>query len=263
MKGLRFGFKYSMTVCLKMICLLVGLVSLQNVSAKSGVKEMRLMSYNTHHSEGMDKVLDVSRIAHLINLQNPEVIAIQELDSMTERTNKTYQLAELAKLTGMKYTFASALHNYQGGSYGNGILSKKKPLSVKRIPLPGREARVLLVAEFKDYVFASTHLDGRQDFLDQTLDIIRQESARWNKPFFIAGDWNCRPDNKFIEGLKQDFKIITCENSVPFDHPTYCIDYIAVRDKSDKVQTVAKWTVVGSNASDHCPVCGVVKMAQP
>jgi len=247
-------------VCVWMLLLCLG--SVQTTLA-GGIRPLRLMSYNTHHSEGMDKVLDVNRICNIIKLQNPDILALQELDSMTDRTGKVYQLAEMAKKTKLHATFASALHNYRGGSYGNGILSKEKPLSVKRIALPGREQRILLVAEFKDFVFACTHLDGLEENLAASHRIILEESSNWNKPFFIAGDWNCRPDSRFIASMKENFKIVTYENSVPFEHPTYCIDYIAVRDDKSQVSTVCKWTVAGSNASDHCPVCAVVNLAIP
>lgn len=67
-------------------------------------------------------------------------------------------LQELAARTTLTGTYAKAI-DYSGGSYGVGILSREKPLSVKRIPLPGREeARVLLMAEFRDYWFCVTHL---------------------------------------------------------------------------------------------------------
>lgn len=240
-----------------------GMSPIQSLTAKGNVRQLRIMSYNTHHSEGMDGVLDMNRICSIVKLQNPDVLAFQELDSMTERTGKVYQLKEMSKLANMKYYVFAKSIPYRGGSYGNGILSKEKPLSVKRFPLPGREPRVLLVAEFKDFVFASTHLDGTEENLAGSHKIILEEASKWNKPFFVCGDWNCRPDSKFIASMKEDFKIITCENSVPYEHPTYCIDYISVMDKSNKVENVCKWTVAGSNASDHCPVCAVVNLTLP
>ena len=57
----------------------------------------------------------------------------------------------------MHATFAQALP-YQGGGYGVAVLSREKPLSVFKTPLPGAEPRVLLLCEFKDCWFGTTHL---------------------------------------------------------------------------------------------------------
>ena len=237
-------------------------VSLQKADAQSERQRFRLMSFNTHHSEGVDGNLDLERVARVITSQGPTHVALQELDSVTTRTKKVYQLAEFTRLTGMYGVFAKAIP-YQGGSYGNGILSKEKPLSVKSVPIPGEEPRVLLMAEFDNYVFASTHLDGGEAYLDSAFTIIRKESVKWKKPFFIAGDWNCRPNNKFITKLKQYFIIVTDEFSVPNDIPTYCIDYIAVMNRYATFNVIRKWVMNGSLASDHCATCAIVDMYPP
>jgi len=228
-------------------------------NAQSERQRLRIMSYNTHHSEGMDGKLDLERLARVITSQGPTLVALQELDSVTERANRVFQLEKIAKLTNMNGVFAKAIP-YGGGSYGNGILSKETPLSVKSTPVPGAERRLLLMAEFENYVFACTHLDGSEAYLDSAYAIIRREAVQWKKPFIIAGDWNCRPDNKFIKNLKKDFIIITDENSVPYDEPTYCIDYIAALDRYATFDVVRKWVIKGSVSSDHCPTCATVDM---
>ena len=43
------------------------------------------MSYNIHHSEGMDGVLDLSRYAEIIAAQKPDNIALQEDTIRTHR----------------------------------------------------------------------------------------------------------------------------------------------------------------------------------
>lgn len=54
----------------------------------------RIVSYNVKHCEGMDKVIDYDRIAKIVNSLNPDIVCIQELDSMTNRSNK-YQVKVL------------------------------------------------------------------------------------------------------------------------------------------------------------------------
>lgn len=85
--------------------------------------------------------------------ESPDVIALQELDSMTQRSNALDVLHELSLKAQMYPVYAPSI-DFQGGKYGIGILSMKKPLSCFRMALPGREEkRTFLLVEFKkDYV---------------------------------------------------------------------------------------------------------------
>lgn len=65
---------------------------------------LRLMTYNIKNANGMDDVCDFQRIADVINHIHPEVVALQELDSMTPpqrtkirtgRDSRTYANARL------------------------------------------------------------------------------------------------------------------------------------------------------------------------
>ena len=51
---------------------------------------LRLMTYNIKNANGMDDVCDFQRIADVINHIHPEVVALQELDSMTHRSGQKY-----------------------------------------------------------------------------------------------------------------------------------------------------------------------------
>ena len=112
-------------------------------------RQVRVMSYNVRHCAGIDMVLDYDRTAAVISKHQPDVVALQELDSMTGRSSHRYQLGELAERTQYHSIFGSAI-DYDGGKYGVGILTRENPVSVNRIPLPGEEPRVLLVVELKD-----------------------------------------------------------------------------------------------------------------
>lgn len=92
---------------------------------------VRVMSYNVHNCIGLDNVRDYNRIAEVIKQADPDVVALQELDSMTQRNNGVYALKELETFTGMHGIFVSAIP-FQGGSYGIGLLSKEQPLSYKK-----------------------------------------------------------------------------------------------------------------------------------
>ena len=89
----------------------------------AATQRLRVMTYNIHVGVGMDKKLDLPRIAGVINAQHPDLVGLQEVDRGVARTQRIDEIAEIAKLTRMDYAFAFNLR-YQGGQYGVAILSR-------------------------------------------------------------------------------------------------------------------------------------------
>ena len=224
-------------------------------------KNLTLMTFNTHHCQGTDNVVDYTRVSNIIKAQNPNVVALEELDSMTTRTSKVYQLDKLAQLTGMYATYGPAI-SFQGGKYGIGILSKEKPVSVKHIALPGSEARTLLVCEFTDYVYAATHLALEQKNRNTSVDLIRQEAATWTKPFFVAGDFNALPSSSEMATFRVYFKVLndTSKYTYSSTSPTECIDYIASFKLKNTNTVVSTKVIDNAYASDHKAVVANINL---
>ena len=225
---------------------------------------VKLMSYNVRNTKGMDGIRNLQRVANVIINEAPDVVAVQELDSMTTRSNQQYVLGELAERTQMHATYAPAI-SFQGGKYGIGILSKETPLNIRTYPLPGREeARMLLVAEFENYVFACTHLSLTEEDRLASLDIIKSSVVKSNKPYFLAGDLNDQPDSKFIQALQQDFQVLTNikKPTFPAPEPTETIDYIAAwKHGSNDFANLSAQVVEEPVASDHRPLSVQLRMA--
>ena len=226
---------------------------------------VKLMSYNIRNTKGMDNVRNVQRIANVIINEAPDVVAVQELDSMTTRSNQTYVLAELAERVQMHANYAPAI-SFQGGKYGIGILSKEQPLSIQTFPLPGREeARMLMVAEFEDYFFACTHLSLTEEDRLASLEIIKKSVSNSNKPYFLAGDLNDQPDSKFIQALKQDFQLLTDTKkpTFPAPEPTETIDYIAAwKHHANDFANLSAQVLEEPVASDHRSITVTLRMAK-
>lgn len=227
---------------------------------------LKLMTYNIRHGAGMDEVLDLDRQAKVIQAAAPDVIGVQEVDSFAKRSNRIDEASYLSNVLGMHGTFGPAIP-LTGGKYGVAILSKERPLRVCNIPLPGAEARTLLVCEFENYVFATTHLDLEEANRMASLPILIEEAARWQKPFFICGDWNDEPSSPLITQLKNDFTLLSdtigCDSTYTFpaDKPTSTIDYIANYGKS--IGEVIEHRVIHEPiASDHRPIVVEIKMEQ-
>lgn len=230
-------------------------------------QSLRLMSYNVRHCAGMDEKLDLERTAAVIERWHPDVVAVQEVDSCARRSNGIDEISELGRLTLMRGTYAAAIP-LQGGKYGIGMLSKERPLSVRRIAMPSRgERRMLLVCEFKDYVVACTHLSLHVDEHRASFDTIVNEASRWQKPFIIMGDWNDHPDSEFLAKMSERFDFISdCKTlTFPADKPTECIDYIAVYRQPGAQMAVRKsYRVVDEKvASDHRPLVAEVALKTP
>lgn len=215
------------------------------------------MTYNIRNAKGMDGVCNFQRIANVISNEAPDVVAIQELDSMTTRSGQKFVLNEIAERTQMHASYAPAI-SFQGGKYGIGILSRKKPLDIHSYPLPGREeARMLMVAEFEDYFFACTHLSLTEEDRLASLDIIKKSVGKSDKPYFLAGDLNDTPDSKFIKALQQDFQILTNlkKPTFPATEPTETIDYIAAwKHRSNNFANLSAQVYEEPLASDHRPL---------
>lgn len=218
---------------------------------------VKLMSYNVHNGIGMDGVSDYQRIANVIANAAPDVVAIQELDSMTTRSGQKYILGELARHTQMHATYAPAI-DYQGGKYGIGILSRKKPLNVLRYPLPGREERrALLVAEFKHYIFCCTHFSLTEEDQRASVDIIKQIVAGSSKPLFLAGDLNASPDSEVMKAFAEDFILLNDPEVYTFSasNPGITIDYIlAWRHAGKRFTDIDAQVIDEPVASDHLPL---------
>ncbi len=223
----------------------------------------RVMSYNVRNARGLDEKVDYQRIADIINNVAPDVVALQELDSVTNRSNKVDVLSQLAGLTAM-YSVYGASIPFDGGKYGIGVLSKQKPLSWKRIPLPGREeARSLLLVEFKDYVLCCTHFSLNNDDRQASVSIIDQAVRDFNKPVFLAGDINATPESPVLEAFKQNWTILTNTKqlTIPADKPKETIDYIF--GYTPKGYTYSVWQTRVLNepvASDHLPLFADVRL---
>ena len=147
---------------------------------------LKFMSYNIRNGRGIDNVQDLGRVAEIINRTAPDIVALQELDSVTGRMAGRFIPGELGEMTGMHARFCRAI-DYDGGAYGVGLLSRDEPLAVRRIPLPGREeSRVLFVAEFPDYVVCVTHLSLTPEDQRASLPIIRTVTDTCRKPVLLV-----------------------------------------------------------------------------
>ncbi|MFO1487950.1 MAG: endonuclease/exonuclease/phosphatase family protein [Verrucomicrobiota bacterium] len=224
------------------------------------------MTYNIHHGEGMDGRLDLERIARVIREQQADVVALQEVDKHVARTGRRDLPAELAALTGMTCIFSNN-HEYQGGEYGNAVLSRFPVVCWTNTHYPKvneTEQRGLLLLTLKvgrrEVLLMATHLDYRPDDRARWADVGEIETiARQagNRPVILCGDFNAVPDSRICRRLAESFDDVwavaggVAGETFPADAPARRIDYIwTVRGSPLKPRRA--W-VPASTASDHRP----------
>lgn len=226
---------------------------------------LKLMSYNIKNANGMDNVCNFQRIANVINNTSPDVVAIQEVDSMTNRSGQKYVLGEIAERTQMHGYFAPAI-DYDGGNYGIGLLTKQVPLRLQTLPLPGREeARTLILAEFADYIYCCTHMSLTEEDRMKSLELVKAFTSSSTKPLFLAGDMNAEPESGFIKKLQKDFQILSNpkQHTFPAPDPKETIDYIATLKQNAKGFAVISAKVINEPmASDHRPILVELRTAE-
>src|ERR1700759_2043184 len=96
----------------------------------------RILTYNVHRCVGADRVLDVGRVAAVIAAQEPDIVALQELDVGRARTGGVDQAHEIARRLDMACPFPAAL-TVEEERYGDAILTCFPERLVQVGPLPG------------------------------------------------------------------------------------------------------------------------------
>lgn len=226
---------------------------------------LKLMTYNIKNANGMDDVCDFQRVANVINNASPDVVAIQEVDSMTNRSGQKYVLGEIAERTQMHAYFAPAI-DYDGGKYGIGLLTRQVPVRLQTIPLPGREeARALILAEFEDYIYCCTHMSLTEEDRMESLKIVKSFTTPYKKPLFLAGDMNAEPESDFIKELQKDFQILSNpkQHTYPAPEPKETIDYIAtLKSNVNGFALISAQVLHEPMASDHRPILVELRTAE-
>lgn len=222
-----------------------------------------VMSYNIHAMRGMDKVLDAKRIASVIKKQSPDLVALQEVDMFTERSGKMDAIAILEDETGMHGLFMKTF-DYQGGEFGNAILSKYPIIEQRSIPLPSRDAyepRIMMMVSVvvgqNDTVhFYATHLDHHRDDSDRAvqmkkiIDTIRNDKYK----VILAGDLNCEPGSEPLKMLDKILKRCPSEEmTYPADDPYWIIDHIYYSEERG-LKDLGLKVIPETVASDHRPI---------
>jgi endonuclease/exonuclease/phosphatase family metal-dependent hydrolase len=235
---------------------------------------MRLVTYNVHRCVGVDKRLDVERIAGVIAELDPDIVCLQELDVGRARTGGVDQAKTIAKRLSMAVRFHPAMR-VEAEEYGDAILTRHPEtlMHVGALPtvrgIPGLEPRGALWVKVNidgvDINVLTTHLGLVPR--EQRLQAAALVSKEWlghpdcTGPTLLAGDFNAtsitRPYQTLTRnladcqrqlGLKQTLK------TFPSGFPAIRIDHVFVSPHIKVTGVAAPFSPLSRMASDHLPL---------
>ena len=222
------------------------------------------MTYNIRHGVGMDRILDLERTARVIQSVNPDIVILNEVDEGTTRSLGVMQADSLGGLLGLHAIFGRSI-DYDGGMYGNALLSRNPILDFQIIDLStdslleGRSVFLSRIA-FEDDTLTvlGTHLGlSPQERSLQVTRIIEQLPI--HTKLILAGDFNFEPASENYHRLTQhlqDAVLVTNTtppHTFPANKPDRRIDYIFVGRQIEALYSNDFQTSEIVTASDHQP----------
>ncbi|MBE9490924.1 MAG: endonuclease/exonuclease/phosphatase family protein [Bacteroidetes bacterium] len=227
-------------------------------------KVIKVLSFNILHGATTKGDFDLDAIAKVIIDANPDFVALQEVDYKTKRAKNYDLVTELGWRTKMSPIYARAMH-YDGGEYGEGVLSKHTFLQTRNVALPftkGDEPRaaleIITIIPSKDTIaFIGTHLDHLDNETNRIMQAKQLNKVCSSNPYptILAGDLNAQPKSNTMKILEEIWVGSYDKNNpkptYPSDNPSIKIDYVLFYPKH-------RWKVLNTEviqdeiASDHC-----------
>ncbi|CAF1540586.1 unnamed protein product [Adineta ricciae] len=211
-------------------------------------------------------------VARTITQEQPDLVALQEVDRFTRRSGTEIdQSSELARHAQFPHVFYIPSMNFDGGQYGNTILSQRPFDTVALVQLDGRgqgETRSMGVVSVKidanqQVFFAVIHLEHeivslRERQVKDAIEFYRKNHFQ-NQPFILAGDFNDEPNSQTVQFLLTEggfqLPLDQCPKTYPADNPAMTIDYIFANEKAAEMFEVKAYRTLNVNiSSDHVPV---------
>jgi endonuclease/exonuclease/phosphatase family metal-dependent hydrolase len=241
---------------------------------------VKCMTYNIHSGVGLDKRYDLTRIRRVLASEQPQIVALQELDCGLSRSAHDDQSSSLADGLAATSSFCPARQVEQGSAglavispfsviheqhYDLSHRSDREPRYCQRVDLRVAEGAVLHVFNCHLGLAARERAFQRNRMLSDAVLL----SEDLHHPVLLMGDFNDSPISVVHRSLRKHFADAFSAagkrwgptfrlGPVPFrlDH-IYCGGRIRVLDcwvPNDDLTRVA---------SDHRPVVAVLEVTWP
>ena len=240
-------------------------------------QDIKILTYNILHGERPDlpNEANLEEVADLLIQLQPDVVALQEVDSMTSRSARVYgepidYVCKLGQQAGLKSYFAKAM-NYDGGGYGEGVLVKKgSEFQTMSLPNPaGGEPRAIAWVKAaldtsEEFYFGATHLchQFEANRIAQVQSIL-SAADELGGPVIFAGDLNFPPGSVEYGQIPDHWKEAGAvagnhQNTYGTAQTGGRIDYIWY--DSRKFELLEYKVLDYITLSDHYPVWAVLRL---
>jgi endonuclease/exonuclease/phosphatase family metal-dependent hydrolase len=243
----------------------------------------RLMTYNVHRCVGVDRKLDVSRIAGVIAEHEPDIVCLQELDVGRARTGFVDQAGSIAEQLAMSYHFHPAMR-VEAELYGDAILTHLPEKLIRSGPLP--TVRGVPGLEPRGALWVSIEIDGASlNVFNTHLGLVPREQRlqaaalvgdQWlghadcTGPTLLTGDFNATSLTRPYQTLTR--KLADCQRSLglkpsvktfPSSFPAIRIDHCFTSPEIVVTAVKAPFSPLARMASDHLPLIIDFEIRQP
>lgn len=229
-------------------------------------------SYNIHRGVGLDRRLDLDRIAGVIAEIDPDVIGLQEV-IRENGAGHADQAAYLASKLGMTLTMGET-RAHGTGSYGNAVLARLPVLGSARCDLSwrAREPRGCLRVDLGVngtalHVFNAHFGLALRERRDQLAILERfiNDSATLAGPRVLMGDFNEWHRGPITRGLRHEFSspMRRMRRTHPALFPLFALDRIYWDVELEGQAFHVHRSRLARVASDHLPVVVRLRVRHP
>jgi endonuclease/exonuclease/phosphatase family metal-dependent hydrolase len=237
---------------------------------------LKIMSYNVHACRGRDGKAHPDRIAKVIAEHDPDIIALQEIDS----NDTAHQAKVIARMLSMNYYYHSCVL-LKTGQHGNAVLSRFKMKLVRRGSLPSLMKTQFL--EKRGALWVEVNAHGRKvQVINTHLSLFPMEGMLQAKsllgrewlgnpacrgPVIVCGDFNSLIDSRIYKAIGRDFHSIHFHapgyrhlKTFPSFFPLGLVDHIFLGNGIKAVKIETPKTQLEKTASDHLPLIAEVRV---
>jgi len=225
------------------------------------------MTYNVHGFKGLDRRLSLSRVARVILENEPDIVALQEVDVNRHRSGRVDQAQSLARRLKMDYHFYPAVRTGDE-LYGLALYSRLPMRLVKAGPLPHvipfepRGAQWFEIeVDGTPVQMINTHLGLRNG--ERAAQINALLGPEWighedfHDPAVVCGDFNTPPGTWLFRRIAERMRTARHVSPVPVRRGTFfglvAIDHIFVSPEFEVQNVRVHASLRARLASDHLP----------
>jgi endonuclease/exonuclease/phosphatase family metal-dependent hydrolase len=231
---------------------------------------MRLLTWNIHSGIGPDRRYDLDRIIALIRRHDPDIVALQEVDSRGH-PHDALPLNLLKKVLGSHAAEARTIIA-PDGHYGHALISRwpLEDVNLHDISVSRQEPRGVIEAAVRTphglVDIVATHLGLRPAEQRRQIRILAAIAERLTEPpkpihnLVMLGDFNDW-NGQVRRMLQRWLPGRTVHKTFPARRPIFKLDRIFCRSSEVLLRS---WTDrAGCLASDHLPVVADVALPAP